>query len=97
MTVFSQSPLTGISYEVPLSGEGDRAAVEEFLSRNEGKPVVVVQGLGFVGSVMSLVCANAINAEYAVVGIDLPSSDSFWKIGSFREGNLPLPTPLYPL
>lgn len=90
MTVFSQSPLTGISYEVPLSGEGDRAAVEEFLSRNEGKPVVVVQGLGFVGSVMSLVCANAINAEYAVVGIDLPSCDSFWKIGSFREGNLPL-------
>lgn len=35
--------------------------------------VVVVQGLGFVGAVMSLVVANSDN-EYQVIGVDLPSN-----------------------
>ena len=39
---------------------------------------------------MSLVCANSVESDYAVIGIDLPNEDSFWKIGSFREGVLPL-------
>ncbi len=90
MNDVSKSPLTGKLYEIPSPGEGDREAIEEFLSRNGEKPVVVVQGLGFVGSVMSLVCTNAISADYAVVGVDLPIRESFWKIGSFREGSLPL-------
>ena len=33
--------------------------------------MIVVQGLGFVGAVMSLVCANAVTEEYAVIGVDL--------------------------
>jgi UDP-N-acetyl-D-glucosamine dehydrogenase len=90
MTETSKSPLTGKLYEIPTPREGDREVIEEFLSRNDEKSVVVVQGLGFVGSVMSLVCANAISAEYAVVGVDLPNRESFWKIGSFREGILPI-------
>ena len=51
-------------------------------SQNKGKKVVVVQGLGYVGAVMAVVCANAIKDEYAVLGVDLPNRDSFWKINS---------------
>ena len=44
-----------------------------FLKNNKNKEVIVIQGLGFVGSVMSLVCANAINGDYAVIGVDMPT------------------------
>ena len=62
----------------------------EFLSINDGKKVVVVQGLGFVGAVMSLVCANAISEEYAVIGIDLPNPKSSKIINDFNSGKFPL-------
>ena len=39
---------------------------------------------------MSLVCANAINGDYAVIGIDLPSEESYWKIASINEGVFPV-------
>ena len=52
--------------------------------------MVVVQGLGFVGAVMSLVCANAINKDYAVIGIDLPTEESYWKIASINDGQFPV-------
>ena len=68
----------------------DKEGVDGFLARNSCKPVVVVQGLGFVGGVMSLVCANAIGAEYAVIGVDLPTPASYRRICSFNEGVLPL-------
>ena len=47
--------------------------LKSFLQKHPSNKVIVVQGLGFVGSVMSLVCANAINGNYAVVGVDLPT------------------------
>jgi threonine dehydrogenase-like Zn-dependent dehydrogenase len=43
--------------------------ISTFLQTQRGKPVVLVQGLGFVGSVMSLVVANAINGS-AVIGVE---------------------------
>ena len=54
----SISPVNGVAYDLP-SGADDQARLKEFLSGNPDKPVVVVQGLGFVGAVMSIVCANA--------------------------------------
>jgi nucleotide sugar dehydrogenase len=39
---------------------------------------------------MSLVCANAVAKDYAVIGIDLPSKDTYWKIKSINEGVFPL-------
>ena len=47
--------------------------IEDFLEKNDRRPVICIQGLGFVGSVMSLVCANAINGDYTVIGVDLPN------------------------
>ena len=60
------------------------------MSQNKGKKVVVIQGLGYVGAVMAVVCANAIKDEYAVLGVDLPNRDSFWKINSLNNGEFPL-------
>jgi UDP-N-acetyl-D-glucosamine dehydrogenase len=85
----SISPLTGKEYEIPVSPE-DKKGIDQFITSHPGKKVVVVQGLGFVGSVMSLVVANALTEEYAVIGIDLPAPASWWKIQSINEGLFPV-------
>jgi len=68
----------------------DSNNIQEFLSRNKGKKVVIVQGLGFVGAVMSIVCANALTEEYAVIGVDLANQNNYWKIKSINDGIFPL-------
>ena len=68
----------------------DSRNIQEFLSRNKGKKVVIVQGLGFVGAVMSIVCANALTEEYAVIGVDLANENTYWKIKSINDGIFPL-------
>jgi UDP-N-acetyl-D-glucosamine dehydrogenase len=85
----SFNPLTQKSCVIP-SVLDDCAGIEKFISLNEGKRIVVVQGLGFVGAVMSLVCANAIKEDYAVIGIDLANEETYWKIKSINEGHFPL-------
>ena len=39
---------------------------------------------------MSLVCANAISDEYAVIGIDLPHPNTYWKIQAINSGDFPV-------
>lgn len=85
----SKSIINGKEYSIP-SILDDKENIDKFIANNVNKPVVVVQGLGFVGAVMSLVCANAINGDYAVLGIDLPSENSYWKIASINEGVFPV-------
>jgi len=85
----SKSPLTGKEYEIPAVKQ-DKEGIDAFLALHPGKKVVVVQGLGFVGSVMGLVVANALTEEYAVIGIDLPTPGSYWKIRSINEGVFPV-------
>lgn len=85
----SISPLTGKQYTIPETID-DKAGIDSFLASHPGKKVVVVQGLGFVGSVMSLVVANALTEEYAVIGVDLPTPFSYWKIQSINEGAFPV-------
>jgi UDP-N-acetyl-D-glucosamine dehydrogenase len=87
--LYSQNPITGRKHPIP-SAIDDLEAIENFLSHNKNKKVIVVQGLGFVGAVMSLVCANAYTEDYAVIGIDLPTPASFWKIQAINEGEFPL-------
>ena len=42
-----------------------------FLSKNNNnKDLVVVQGLGFVGVVMSLIVSNCSKKDYAIIGVD---------------------------
>ncbi len=86
---FSTNPLSGKKYEIPSTLD-DKSGIDDFIKNNSGKKIIVVQGLGFVGAVMSIVCANSLNEEYAVIGIDLPSTNSFWKICSINEGIFPI-------
>ncbi len=85
----SLSPITKKQYPLP-SVMDDREAIDQFLAHHAGKKLVLVQGLGFVGSVMGLVVANAVAGDYAVLGIDLPSESSYWKICSINEGVFPV-------
>jgi UDP-N-acetyl-D-glucosamine dehydrogenase len=87
--VFSKNIMTQEVYEIPNDLD-DSIAIDDFLSMNTGKKVVVVQGLGFVGAVMSLVCANALTEEYAVIGVDLANENTYWKIKSINDGIFPL-------
>ena len=50
----------------------------------------MIQGLGFVGAVMALVCANALTEEYAIIGVDLANENTYWKIKSINDGLFPL-------
>lgn len=59
-----------------------------FIQQNIGKPVIAVQGLGFVGSVMSLVCSNALTKDYSVLGVDVPEMED--RIKSLNQGIFPL-------
>lgn len=87
--LYSVSSINQKEYLIPNDLD-DSLAIEDFLSKNKDKKVIVVQGLGFVGAVMALVCANALTEEYAVIGIDLPNEGSFWKIKSINEGIFPV-------
>ena len=84
----SINPINKKKYPIP-SGN-DRKSIDQFLVRNKGKEIVVVQGLGFVGAVMSLICANALTKEYAVIGVDLLNETNYWKIASINEGVFPI-------
>lgn len=86
---FSTNILTQQTYEIPDIVD-DRDTIIEFLDRNSDKKVVVVQGLGFVGAVMSIICANALTEEYAVIGVDLANENTYWKIRSINDGMFPL-------
>ena len=83
----SVNPMNVEKYVLPNKND-DSISINKFLEINKGKTFVVVQGLGFVGSVMSLVVAK--NTKYAVIGIDLPTEESFWKIESINNGIFPV-------
>jgi UDP-N-acetyl-D-glucosamine dehydrogenase len=85
----SINPINGKQYTLPTDNN-DKEGIEQFLAQNTEKKVVVVQGLGFVGAVMSLVVANALTEEYAVIGIDLAQKHTYWKIQAINEGLFPV-------
>jgi len=85
----SKSPLNNKTYSIKRNST-DRDNIDEFVSENSDKPVIAIQGLGFVGAVMSLVCANSDKKDYAVIGVDLLNEQNYWKIRSLNEGVFPL-------
>ena len=66
----------------------EKSKIDEFIDQNRNKKCVVVQGLGFVGAVMSIVVANSDHDEYAVIGVDLPSRQSV--INALNKGEFPI-------
>jgi nucleotide sugar dehydrogenase len=83
-----------------LPGAADGTAERERLQalaaahRAEGREIVVVVGLGFVGAVMAAVIADSTDAEGRprkfVIGVQRPSSRSFWKIPLLNRGLAPV-------
>ena len=84
----SLSAITGATYVIPPDGDSD--GIDRFLEQNKDRIIVAVQGLGFVGTVMSLVIANSDSDQYAVIGVDQKTADSYWKIVEINEGKLPV-------
>ena len=63
--------------------------IKEFLNKNNNnKDVVVVQGLGFVGAVMSVVVSNSSKKDYAVIGVD--RKESIEIIDNINNGTFPI-------
>ena len=60
---------------------------------SQAKKLVCVQGLGFVGSAMSVAVASASDASgspiFEVVGIDLPTASGQKRIDSINSGLFP--------
>jgi len=83
---YSYSP-TGAKFKIPepedYPKEFDR--LKEIVSKQKtlGREIVVVMGLGFVGAVMAAVVADAQdekgNSAKFVIGMQRPSTRSFWK------------------
>ena len=68
------------------------ALVEE--QQAAGREIVVVMGMGFVGLVMAAIVADACDEQgqprYFVIGLQRPSSRSYWKIPLINAGVCPL-------
>ena len=63
--------------------------------RLQGRKIVVVMGVGFVGAVMAGVIADSVKDEsqtmpYFVIGMQRPSTRSFWKIPYLNRGVAPV-------
>ncbi len=64
-------------------------------ARNEGKEIVVVMGVGFVGAVMAAIVADSLDKETGkpnkfVIGCQRPSTRSYWKIPLLNKGQAPV-------
>ena len=73
--------------------ENVQKRVEEQRAKN--REIVVVMGVGFVGSVMAGVVADSVNPENGqptkfVIGMQRPSIRSFWKIPYLNRGIAPV-------
>jgi UDP-N-acetyl-D-glucosamine dehydrogenase len=88
----------GIEYPLPTEKdyqkefEKVKKLVEE--AREKGQEIVVVMGVGFVGSVMAAIVADTTDENghpcKFVVGMQRPSSRSFWKIPTINQGVAPV-------
>jgi nucleotide sugar dehydrogenase len=64
-------------------------------ARSEGKEIVVVMGVGFVGAVMATIIADTVDKESGkpskfVIGCQRPSVRSYWKIPLLNKGLSPV-------
>ncbi len=81
--------------EADLHDENIRLAKIAEEQRQMGREIVVVMGVGFVGSVMAGVVADSVDPEtgkqlYFVIGMQRPSPRSFWKIPYLNRGVAPV-------
>jgi nucleotide sugar dehydrogenase len=66
------------------------SSLKKFVTSQRDRRIVLVQGLGFVGSAMSLVVANAVNASYAVIGVEQDTETGREIVDSLNGGTFPV-------
>ncbi len=94
---YSISP-TGEKFALPereeYAAEFSRVQKLAEQARDEGKEVVVVMGLGFVGAVMAAIVADsrdkAGKPSKLVIGCQRPSTRSYWKTPLLNRGQSPV-------
>ena len=94
---FSHSP-TGEKFALPekedFQNEYQRLQKLVHEARNDGKEIVVVMGVGFVGAVMAAIVADTTdekgNSTKFVIGCQRPSVRSYWKIPILNKGVSPV-------
>ncbi|HUS46997.1 MAG TPA: nucleotide sugar dehydrogenase [Phycisphaerae bacterium] len=97
MDQYSVSP-EGEKFEIPAKEDYARelARIDKLVrqARKEGKEIVVVMGVGFVGAVMAAIIADTIDKKGKcgkfVVGCQRPSARSYWKIPLLNRGQSPV-------
>ncbi len=98
MSDYSVSP-AGEKFELPkpeeYAAEFSRVQGLAQAARNDGKEVVVVMGVGFVGAVMAAIIADTVDKKTGqpskfVIGCQRPSTRSYWKIPLLNRGQSPV-------
>jgi nucleotide sugar dehydrogenase len=98
MTEYSMSP-AGEKFTVPEKDQYDAEykRIESLVkaARGEGKEIVVVMGVGFVGAVMAAIVADCVDKDTGkpnkfVIGCQRPSVRSYWKIPLLNKGISPV-------
>jgi UDP-N-acetyl-D-glucosamine dehydrogenase len=97
-TLHSISP-SGEAFPLPApeeyAAEFARLRALVAAQRLEGREIVVVMGVGFVGAVMAGIVADAVDKKTCkpnkfVIGMQRPSSRSYWKIPLLNRGVAPV-------
>ena len=98
MTEYSISP-SGEKFPIPQNSEyaAEFNRIESLAdaARAQGKEIVVVMGVGFVGAVMAAIIADTVDKKTGkpskfVIGCQRPSTRSFWKISLLNQGKSPV-------
>jgi hypothetical protein len=94
---YSASP-DGKKFSLPLKNEYakefKRIKTEVSKQKKQGREIVVVMGVGFVGVAMAAVIADTVDEKGSsskfVIGMQRPSSRSYWKIPVINKGISPV-------
>ena len=98
MTNYSVSP-AGEKFAIPPEDEyaAEYQRIESLVeaARSEGREIVVVMGVGFVGAVMAAIVADTVDRNTGqpgklVIGCQRPSTRSYWKIPLLNRGVSPV-------
>jgi nucleotide sugar dehydrogenase len=97
MPEYSISP-EGEKFQLPSQEDylKENERLKDLVNRHRalGREIVVVMGVGFVGAVMAAVVADAVDDKGTptkfVIGMQRPSTRSFWKIPMINRGLSPI-------
>jgi UDP-N-acetyl-D-glucosamine dehydrogenase len=98
VTAYSASP-SGERFAIPEKANyaAEMLRLQQLVAqaRSEGKEIVVVMGVGFVGAVMAAIIADTTDKKTGkpgkfVIGCQRPSPRSFWKIPLLNRGQSPV-------